>query len=547
MTPEQTARFVAFAFTGADLLIEIMPDDGLIGFTAGLSKKITGLPPESLQKKSLYDFLIESEKSLFKHNIKKMGPSGRLKPALYHVQLNGKSKPILIGACRLENYPSVFVTLATVETFLNEDEEVKKHDTETGLLTQKDFQDKITSYINTNRESFDTGSITLVEINQALNNLPAEQSKFVLGQIGSYMRSSSLDGDMAVRLDENRFSIVHDDIITPQNISEYISDLVKLIDPSSNISVQTKNIACAANDVSATETASALLYCLNKFSERGLSQITTTSLGESLNEMMDETLKKVSALNQVISADSYKIVFQPIVNMKDGTTHHYEALSRFENHASPFEMITFAEEIGKIQELDLFVCRQVAQQLMSMAGSGKRPYIAVNLSAKSMDSAIFVKSLHQLLTPFAAIAKQMIFELTESVMITDYNKINNAIQSFREKGHIFCLDDVGAGASSLLYIRHFDVDYAKIDGSYVRNIQNNTKNLSFVKTIVTLCRDVGIDVIAEMVETQEEATILKNLGITFGQGYLFGKPSEIMGDLHAINPKKPRINTGGHK
>ena len=132
-------------------------------------------------------------------------------------------------------------------------------------------------------------------------------------------------------------------------------------------------------------------------------------------------------------------------------------------------------------------------------------------------------------------------------MITDYNKINNAIQSFREKGHIFCLDDVGAGASSLLYIRHFDVDYAKIDGSYVRNIQNNTKNLSFVKTIVTLCRDVGIDVIAEMVETQEEATILKNLGITFGQGYLFGKPSEIMGDLHAINPKKPRINTGGHK
>jgi len=541
MNNDQKAKFVAFAFTGADLLLEVMPDDGLIGFNAGLPRKITGLSQEFLKNKSLYDFLIESERALLKRHIQKLGPSGRLSATLYHMHYKESIKPVLIAVCRLPDYPFAFVTITGVEGFLGQNEEVRHHDLETGLFGPREFQEKLRLYIDNNREIFDKSTMTLVEVGASLTHLPEDQAQFVMAQIGSYMRSNSLDGDMAARLDESRFSLVHDDRLDQKDVVEYMEDLIRLVDPQNkSIAIQTKSISCDSQNASAEEISQTFLYCLNKFSEKGITSISMSTIGESLNAMMSETLKQVSALNEVISTNSYKIVFQPIVDMRNGTTHHYEALSRFENHESPYEMIAFAEEIGKIQELDLFVCRQVAEQLRSMASTNKRPTIAINLSAKSLGSTLFVRSLHQLLEPYESLNKQIMFELTESATVSDYKQMNDAIQGLRQRGHAFCLDDVGAGASSLLYIRNFEVDYAKIDGSYIRNIQNNPKNLAFVKTIVNLCHDIGIDVIAEMVEMPEEKEILLGLGVGLGQGYLFGRPSSIMNDLTAIKPNKAR-------
>jgi predicted signal transduction protein with EAL and GGDEF domain len=441
MNNEQNARFVAFAFTGADLLLEILPDDGLIGFNAGLARKITGIPQESLKNKSLYDFLIESERALLKRNIQKMGASGRSSPTLYHLHHKGTIKPVLIGICRLPEYASAFVTVTGVEGFLGSDEEVRHHDKETGLFGPREFHEKLNTYIEANRETFDKSSMTLVEVGSSLTQLPTDQAEFVMAQIGAYMRSNSLDGDMAVRLDESRFSLVHDERVDQNDIVEYMEDLIKLVDPQNKtIAIQAKNISCDSQGASTEEASQAFLYCLNKFVEKGIGAVSIGTIGESINEMMTETLKKVSALNEVISTNTYKIVFQPIVDMRDGSTHHYEALSRFENHESPYEMIAFAEEIGKIQELDLFVCRQVAEQLKSLAGANKRPWIAVNLSAKSLGSTLFVRSLHQLLEPYQTIRKQIMFELTESATISDYKQMNDAIQGLRQKGHAFCFN-----------------------------------------------------------------------------------------------------------
>jgi EAL domain-containing protein (putative c-di-GMP-specific phosphodiesterase class I) len=541
MNNDQKAKFVAFAFTGVDLLLEVMPDDGLIGFNAGLSQKITGFSKDFLKNKSLYDFLIESERALLKRHIQKLGNSGRLSPTLYHIHSKESIKPVLIGVCRLPDYPFAFVTLTGVEGFLGQNEEVRHHDKETGLFGPKEFQEKLRLYIDNNRDLFDKSTMTLVEVGASLNHLPDDQSQFVMAQIGSYMRSNSLDGDMAARLDESRFSLIHDDRLNQKDVVEYMEDLIRLVDPQNkSVPIHAKSISCESPDASAEEISQSFLYCLNKFAEKGITSISMTTIGESLNAMMGETLKKVSTLNDVISNNTYKIVFQPIVDMHTGATHHYEALSRFENHESPYELIAFAEEIGKIQELDLFVCRQVAEQIKAMANANKRPLIAINLSAKSLSSTFFVRSLHQLLEPYEHLNKQIMFELTESATISDYKQMNEAIQGLRQKGHAFCLDDIGAGASSLLYIRNFEVDYAKIDGSYIRNIQNNPKNLAFVKTIVNLCHDIGIDVIAEMVETAEEKEVLLGLGVGLGQGYLFGRPSSVMDTLSATAPTKTR-------
>ena len=271
MSNDQKAKFVAFAFTGADLLLEVMPDDGLIGFNAGLSKKILGIPTEFLKNQSLYDFLIESERALLKRHIQKLGPSGRLSPTLYHMHHKELIKPVLIGICRLPDYPFAFVTITGVENFLGQNEEVRHHDLETGLFGPKEFQEKLKTYIDNNREVFDKSTMTLVEVGASLTHLPDDQAQFIMAQIGSYMRSNSLDGDMAARLDESRFSLVHDDRVDQKDVVEYMEDLIRLVDPQNkSVSIQTKSISCDSENASAEELSQTLLYCLNKFFLRRL-------------------------------------------------------------------------------------------------------------------------------------------------------------------------------------------------------------------------------------------------------------------------------------
>jgi EAL domain-containing protein (putative c-di-GMP-specific phosphodiesterase class I) len=91
-----------------------------------------------------------------------------------------------------------------------------------------------------------------------------------------------------------------------------------------------------------------------------------------------------------------------------------------------------------------------------------------------------------------------------------------------------CLDDVGAGATSFYYIRSLQVDFVKIDGSYIRNIHENERDKAFVKAIKNLCIDLGITTIAEMVETEQQCRILIANGVNLGQGWLFGKPGAIL-------------------
>ena len=247
---------------------------------------------------------------------------------------------------------------------------------------------------------------------------------------------------------------------------------------------------------------------------------------------MEDTVLRVSQFKNTLEADSFDLVFQPILSLKKAkAVHHYEALSRFKEGRNTFEVINFAEATGMIQEFDLCVCQRVLDHLLRLSTSGKRPMIAVNLSAQSLESSIFISSLRTMMQQQPILRKNILFELTESSHIKNFDLANNVLQELRRDGHLVCLDDVGAGATSFHYIRSFYVDFIKIDGSYIRKMMNNRREISFVRAIADLSRALGSATIAEMVETQEEASGLKQLGVDYGQGWLFGKPSSIFEGL----------------
>jgi EAL domain-containing protein (putative c-di-GMP-specific phosphodiesterase class I) len=215
---------------------------------------------------------------------------------------------------------------------------------------------------------------------------------------------------------------------------------------------------------------------------------------------------------------------QPLVNLKTGDTEHFEALIRFKAKESPYEMIVFGEDVGLAADLDMAVCKKLAHY-MKVKNPNKSLKIAMNISGQSMQNDQFFAELISILQEHSStLKKRLLFEITESTKITDLDKVNRYIQILQKLGHSVCLDDFGAGATSFQYLQFLDVNYVKIDGAY--NVMESERIATMVKSLVQMCHDLKIKTVAERVETQEHARLLKQLDVDFGQGYFFAPPSQ---------------------
>jgi EAL domain-containing protein (putative c-di-GMP-specific phosphodiesterase class I) len=174
-----------------------------------------------------------------------------------------------------------------------------------------------------------------------------------------------------------------------------------------------------------------------------------------------------------------------------------------------------------VAELDMLVCRRVAGLLAGPAGGRQR--IAANVSGRSLECPAFTAALLALLGEHPQIRGRMLFELTETAQVRDLAQVNRVMQELRRRGFRVCLDDFGSGAATFDYLRAFDVDFVKIDGSLIRS--HDHRDHAMLRSVVTLCREIKVATIAEMIETREQAEWLGRLRVTHGQGYLWGRPS----------------------
>lgn len=251
--------------------------------------------------------------------------------------------------------------------------------------------------------------------------------------------------------------------------------------------------------------------------------------------MTPENTQKLSDLHVIMTEGKFDIAFQPIVALDTGVIHHYEALARFDKKFghSPYELLTFAEDTGVISEFDLAMTKRALEWLATQNRSGARHVVAVNLSGRSVANTGLIAALSDLLRQSDVPSSQLIFEITESFEIDDLDGTNQFIQTLRQAGHEVCLDDFGAGSSALRYLHALEIDIVKIDGHYVRNAMETERNQAFLKAVAGLCHDLGIATIAEFVEDESCAAMLRTCQVHFGQGYLFGKPSFDVGDFSA--------------
>ncbi len=150
--------------------------------------------------------------------------------------------------------------------------------------------------------------------------------------------------------------------------------------------------------------------------------------------------------------------------------------------------------------------------------------IAANISAFSLQSEGFVDEILKITAITAKMRPRLMLELTESHKIADLTAANDLIQQLRRVGHVVCLDDFGAGAASMDYLRQIEADVVKFDGRFIQALGGRPRDTLILKRLAELCAELGATTVAEMIETEEAAKAVAELGVELGQGWLFGKP-----------------------
>jgi diguanylate cyclase (GGDEF)-like protein/PAS domain S-box-containing protein len=257
-------------------------------------------------------------------------------------------------------------------------------------------------------------------------------------------------------------------------------------------------------------------------------QVVDTDAAE-LNHRQNE-LNLVSKIQQAIDLNQFELYFQSIVPLQgQGQGHHYEILLRlFDSQGqmlSPAVFIPLAERFGLMQAIDRWVFNQVMdvleQQPQHVAQLEK---VAINLSGLSLGDDNLLQHILQRFARSGVPPAKVCFEITETAAVTNMASADRFIQTLRQIGCRFSLDDFGAGMSSFTYLKNMPVDFVKIDGSFVRNMAVDATDYAMVKAIAEIAISLGKHTIAEFVSDDQVKQLLRELGVGFGQGFALHKP-----------------------
>jgi EAL domain-containing protein (putative c-di-GMP-specific phosphodiesterase class I) len=244
-----------------------------------------------------------------------------------------------------------------------------------------------------------------------------------------------------------------------------------------------------------------------------------------------ERLRLEMDLRRAIERDQLLLYYQPVVSLSSGGVVAVEALIRWQHPERglipPLDFIPIAERTGLIGEIGRWVLARACQQLKRWEEDfgGRAPEsVWINVSPKQFAQRDLASQVRQLFQSHACEPRRIKFEITESIMLEDVDLAMRTLGELRSLGVQVYMDDFGTGYSSLTYLGRLPLDGIKVDRSFVSQMGSDGRQAQLVGTIVTLIRNLGLEPIAEGVETDEQAHRLREMGCTFAQGFVFCRP-----------------------
>ncbi len=260
----------------------------------------------------------------------------------------------------------------------------------------------------------------------------------------------------------------------------------------------------------------------------------------ALQEAATHRTRLTRDLRRAMDVKQFEVYYQPIIDLRTGLVRKAEALLRW-NHDGrgqimPKEFIPLAEDNGAIVEIGDWVFREAALQVKAMRASFHPDFgISVNASpVQFRSSRASVANWFAVLAELDLPGDSITLELTESVLLKAEEFGSAKLQAFRDAGFQVAIDDFGTGYSSLSYLKRFDVDFLKIDHSFVRDLETDPGDKVLCEAIIVMAHKLGLKVVAEGVETPAQLALLTEAGCDYAQGFLFAKPVPASALLHTL-------------
>ncbi|GAB4228058.1 MAG: hypothetical protein Kow00121_56910 [Elainellaceae cyanobacterium] len=370
-------------------------------------------------------------------------------------------------------------------------------------------------------------------INDSLGHLAGDQLLLIAA---AKLKETIRSIDLAARLGGDEFVLLLEEIGGVQEVLRVADRILENL--RSPIRLGTHEVVMSAS-IGIVIGSSAYENSLDLLRDADIAMYSAKAKGKScyavFNPVMHiQALKQLELehdLRRAIERQEFTLFYQPIVSLASGQIAGFESLVRWQHPVkgmiSPADFIPVAEETGLIVPLGSWILREACQQLaswqqqFSAAASLK---VSVNLSVKQLREADLLAQIQQVLQETGLPGTSLALEITESILMEDIEVISYVLEQLRASQVQISIDDFGTGFSSLSYLHRLPVNNLKIDRSFISNLLDSERNLNVTKTIITLADELGINAIAEGIETQEQLRQLKLFGCELGQGYLFRAP-----------------------
>lgn len=412
-----------------------------------------------------------------------------------------------------------------------------EHDALTGLLNRRRFEEELEQHVALAKRYNYEGAVLFIDldqfkyINDSLGHHGGDEYLIAIAQC---LQKSLRETDILGRLGGDEFGIImaradEEDIA---NLSQKIlTTLSEQVLVARGLRAQTSaSIGIAIYPRHGNQTddllakADAAMYGVKA---KGRNNFTIYDDSEQQLLHMRNKVQWEDKIRHALKNNHFHLYFQPIVDVISGHVKHHEVLLRMydtdtESMIPPGAFLETAERFGLIREIDLWVIENAIRILA--ANPHQTTGLSINISGRNFGDINFLNHIKDCIQTYKANTKLIIFEVTETAAVDNIFKAQEFVEDLRLTGCRFALDDFGVGFSSLHYLRNFPVDFIKIDGSFIRNLDQDKNDQIMVKAITHIAKGLAIQTVAECVEDEHVYRILKEIGVDMAQGYYIDTP-----------------------
>ncbi len=410
----------------------------------------------------------------------------------------------------------------------------------TQLPNRDMFRDRLSQEIKKSDRTGQPLALMLIDLDQfkeVNDTLGHDMGDILLQEAARRILNCVRESDTVARLGGDEFTVVLSQLANASHAENIAQKIIKRLSEPFTLNDEVAHISASlgitlypvdALDIdSMMRNADQAMYVAKNNGRNRYSHFTA-----SLQETAQKRLRLTNDLRTALAGQQFRLHFQPIVDLHTDRIHKAEALLRWQHPVrgmvSPAEFIPLAEETHLIVEIGVWIRREAliwCERWNNLNPDGFQ--ISINKSpVEFMDDSDSdrVESFVKELSDHGLCGKNFVFEITEGLLLNADARINTKLMALRDAGIQVSIDDFGTGYSSLSYLKKFDIDYLKIDQSFVRNLERDSNDMALCEAIIVMAHKLGLKVIAEGVETQAQRDFLTRAGCDYGQGYLFSRP-----------------------